>query len=329
MQQADTNQHYVSQFLLRGFHTGNEAQIWAFDKLTGRSFTSAIDKVASEYGFYDIGDSAEIDKVIQEFEKATAPIVEEIRTRKSLIGFNEHKRIWVSGFTALQYVRTKGFSERSQDMMRQIRHVVTQVSGGNLSKKLRKQLGMDAPGSEHEKTLSTMLGLVRPAVDELLNKVLVLYRSDGSLPFWIGDSPVAMHNTINPEDGIRSNLGLGVAGIEVYLPISSEIVLAHMCPSITVAYSGVEQDARRMGFTHAYAGPYLQALENGSAIVLSKEHVQFQNWLQLAYAERFVYSSADRFEDARRILEETPKLRTGARTGMASPISTQADDTVR
>jgi hypothetical protein len=63
--------------------------------------------------------------------------------------------------------------------------------------------------------------------------------------------------------------------------------------------------------------------------VLSKEHVQFQNWLQLAYAERFVYSSADRFEDARRILEETPKLRTGARTGMASPISTQADDTVR
>jgi len=233
MQDTDTNQHYVSQFLLRGFHTENEAQIWAFDKLTDRSFTTAIDRVASEHGFYNIAGSAEIDDVIRKFEDATAPIVEEIRTRKSLRTLNEYKRIWLSGFTALQYVRTRAFSERSQDMMRQITQVVTQISGGKLSKKLRKQLGLDAPGSEHEKTLSTILRLVRPAVDELLKKTLVLYRSDGSLPFWIGDSPVAMHNTINPDDRLCSTLGLGVPGIEVYLPISSELVLAHMCPSIT------------------------------------------------------------------------------------------------
>jgi hypothetical protein len=322
MHDTDTNQHYVSQFLLRNFHTGNEAQIWTFDKLTGRSFTTAIDRVASERGFYNIAGSAEIDDVIRKFEDATAPIVEEIRARKNLRSLNEHKRIWLSGFTALQYVRTRAFSERSQDMMRQITHVVTQMSGGKLSKKLRKQLGVGAPGSEHEKTLSTILGLVRPAVDELLKKTLVLYRSDGSLPFWIGDSPVSLQNTINPGDGIRSNVGLGVPGIEVYLPISSQLVLAHMCPSITEAYSGVEEDARRLGFTHAYAGPYLQALENSSAILLSKEHVQFQNSLQLGYAERFVYSSADSFEDARKILEETPKLRTGPRTGRVSPVDT-------
>jgi Protein of unknown function (DUF4238) len=52
---ADMNQHYIPQFLLRGFHTENEAQIWAFDKTTGRSFTTAIDTVASEHGFYNIG----------------------------------------------------------------------------------------------------------------------------------------------------------------------------------------------------------------------------------------------------------------------------------
>src|SRR5438132_6301332 len=197
MQDTDTNQHYVSQFLLRGFHTENEAQIWAFDKLTDRSFTTAIDRVASEHGFYNIAGSAEIDDVIRKFEDATAPIVEEIRTRKSLRTLNEYKRIWLSGFTALQYVRTRGFSERSQDMMKQITDVVKQIGSGNLSKKLRRQLGLDAPGSEHEKTLSTILGLVRPVADELLEKTCVLYRSDGALPFWIGDSPVTMHNTIN------------------------------------------------------------------------------------------------------------------------------------
>jgi hypothetical protein len=131
-----------------------------------------------------------------------------------------------------------------------------------------------------------------------------------------------MHNTINQGNGLRSTLGFGVPGIEVYLPISSELVLAHMCPSIAVAYGGVDEQARRMGFIHAHARPYLQALENGTPIPLSKEHVQFQNWLQLGYAERFVYSSADSFEDARKILEETPKLRTGRRTGKVSPVDT-------
>src|SRR5437879_8018371 len=120
-------------------------------------------------------------------------MIEYIRTRKTLRGMNDDKRIWLSGFTALQLVRTKGFSERSQEMMKQITDVVTQVSGGKLSRKVRKQLGLDAPGSEHEKTLATILGLVRRAVDKLLEKTLVLYRSDGSLPFWTGDSPVAMN----------------------------------------------------------------------------------------------------------------------------------------
>jgi hypothetical protein len=76
-----------------------------------------------------------------------------------------------------------------------------------------------------------------------------------------------------------------------------------------------------MGFTHAYAGPYLQALENRSPILISKQHVQFQNSLQLGYAERFVYSSADMFEDARAILGENTRLKTGPRYGRAQITS--------
>src|ERR1700679_2909867 len=315
MQRANTNQHYVSQFLLRGFHADSPAQIWVFDKLTGKSFPAAIKDVASEHGFYNVAGSAKIDEVIGKVEDATAPIVEEIRTRKTLRGLNDHKRIWLAGFTALQYVRTKAFSERSQDMMRQLRHVVTQMSGGKPSKKIRKQLDMDSAGSEHEKTLATILNLVRPAVEALLEKTLVLYRSDGSSPFWIGDSPVAMHNTINPGDRLRSTLGLGVPGIEIYLPISSELVLAHMCPSIAVAYTALDEEARRMGFIHAHARPYLQGLEGGSHFVLRKRHFHFQKAFKVAYAERFVYSPIDNFEDARRILGESPKLKTGPRYG--------------
>jgi len=312
---ADTNQHYVPQFLLRGFHTGNEAQIWAFDKTSSKSFTTAIDKVASEHGFYNVDGSAQLDDVIRKFEEATAPIIKDVRERKSLAGIDEFKRIWLSGFTALQYVRTRAFSERSQDMMRQITHVATQMSGGELSEQVRKQLGLDEPGTEHEKALSTILGLVRPAVDELQKKHLILYRSDGSLLFCIGDSPVALHNTFNPGDGIRGTLGLAVPGIEVYLPISKDLVLAYMCLSIAVSCIGLEEEARSMGFTHAHAGPYLRAIKHGTAVLMEKEHIRFQNSLQLGFAERFVYSSVDNFEDARDILAGNPRHRVGPRYG--------------
>ena len=315
VKREDTNQHYVPQFLLRGFHIGTGAQVYVFDKRTGRVFTSAISKVASEHGFYNIMDSAELDAIVERIESATAPIIEEIRERKNLRGLDDVKRIWLSGFTALQFVRTKAFSERSQDMVKQVADVVSRMNGGKLPKKIEKQLGLNAPGTEHEKTLSTMLGLTRAALDKLLDKTLVLYRSDGSAPFWISDSPVALHNAINPGDGLRSTLGIGVLGIEIYLPLNRELVLAHMCPSIAVGYDGVDQEARRMGFIHAHARPYLQALDSGSAIVLTKEHVRFQNSMQVGYAERFVYSCSDDFEDARKLIEESPKLRTGPRYG--------------
>ena len=318
---TDYNQHYVSQFVLRGFHTGNEGQIWVFDKLKCKSFTDAIKNVASEHGFYNIAGSAEIDEVIQKTEDATAPIVEEIRTRKSLKGLDEHKRIWLSGFTALQLVRTKGYSERAQDMMRQITNVVTHLSSGKLSNKIRKQLGLNIPASGHEKTLATILGLARSAVEELLKKMLVLCQSDGSSVFWIGDSPVPLQNSINPRDGLRSNLGLGVPGIEVYLPISKDLVLAHMCPSIAVVAAALDEEARGMGFIHARARPYLQALHNGTPMVLDRQEIHDQNMLQLAYAERFVYSPMNNFQDALKILEENPRFKTGPRMGMASPMS--------
>lgn len=90
--------------MLRAFHAGNPARIWAFDTVTGRSFPTGISKAASEPSFYNIGSSAELVEMIGKFETATAPIVEEIRTRKNLRALDGDKRPWLSGFTALQLV---------------------------------------------------------------------------------------------------------------------------------------------------------------------------------------------------------------------------------
>jgi len=90
---ADTNQHYVSQFMLRGFHTGSEAQIWVFDKLTGRSYNDAISSDAGEYGHCNIAGSPEIDGRIRKVEEATAPMKRGDRARKAVRGSDAHARI--------------------------------------------------------------------------------------------------------------------------------------------------------------------------------------------------------------------------------------------
>jgi hypothetical protein len=312
---AEARQHWVPQFLLRGFHNGKEESVFVFDKVTGRSFSSPIRDVAFERGFYNIGGSADLDDVMFRVEDATAPIIQEIRDRKSTAFLDEDERIWLAGFTGLQWVRTKAFSERSQDMVRQIADAVSQRNGGELPRKIREQLGLTSPEPEHEKVLGTILGLARPVVEQLLGKSLILYRSDGSLPSWISDNPVVLNNTINPGDGIRGTLGVGVQGIEIYLPISTELTLAYMCPSIAMMYQALDSDAARVGFIHAHARPYLTALATGRGVMLSKENVQFQNSLQVGNAERFIYSAADNFDDARELLRDNPRMQSGPRYG--------------
>jgi hypothetical protein len=316
--EAETRQHWVPQFLLRGFHSGNEKSVFVFDKLTDRVFPSAIEKVASEHGFYNIGGSAHLDDIMFRTEDATAPIIQKIRDRKSIMGLDEDQQIWLAVFATFQLLRTKAYSERSQDMVRQIASVVSEMNGGELPQKIRRQLGLTSPEPEHEKALSTIPGLARPVLEKLLQKNLILYRSDGTLPFWISDNPVALDNTTNPGDGVRGTLGVGVQGIEIYLPISGELTLAYMCPSIAMMYEILDEEAARFGFIHAHARPYLTALTTGRGMILSTENIQSQNSLQVGYAERFVYSSTDDFDDAKKLLKDHPRMRSGPRYGRPS-----------
>jgi len=305
----------VPQLLLRGFRANTQEQVYVFDKQTGKVFRSAIRNLACERGFYDISGTADLDGVMRQVEDSTAPIIQEIRDRKSVASLDDNKRIWLAGFTTMQWLRTKAFSERSQDMVRQVAECVSKMNGGELPGKIREQLGLTSPEPEHEKVLRTILGLAPPVLEKLLEKSLVLYRSDGSFPFWISDNPVALNNTINRGDGIRGTLGVGVPGIEVYLPISSELTLAYMCPSIAMTCHAMDEVAARMGFIHAFARPYLSALTNGWGMILSKDDIRLQNLLQVGHAERFVYSSQDNFSDAEKMLNDSPRMRTGPRYG--------------
>jgi len=216
----------------------------------------------------------------------------------------------LAGFVVLQLLRTRGFLER-------FRHI-----GQTMVETIRER-GLEPPSEwdEHltaertrEAYLRVIPGSLRDFLPHLLKKDLLLFKTDNSVPFCISDNPVALNNTVNDGDGIRGTLGLAVQGIEIYLPISKNLTLAYICPSVGMAYELEKSNLRRMGgFFNEDAFYYLQARDTGKAMALKPDNVRFQNSLQIRNAERFVVSSLNDFADAADMVARDPEARFGPR----------------
>jgi hypothetical protein len=74
-------------------------------------------------------------------------------------------------------------------MCRQLTKVVASMNNGKIPKKMRKQLGLSSPQHEHENVLRTIPGLVGTSDGRVIEKSLLLFRTDGSSRFWISDNP--------------------------------------------------------------------------------------------------------------------------------------------
>jgi hypothetical protein len=311
---ANTNQHYVPQMLLRGFATARDPeQVWVFHKRDQRSFRTAIRNIGAERGYYDLDGSAALDDAMNRADDLAAPIINRIRTRRSVAGLSEYDRTMLAGFVVLQMLRTRGSQERFRNLSEALADRLIQMNGGVMPVGLEQE----STDRQREQYLRMIPEHTRSFLPHLLTKDLLAYRSSPGAPFQISDHPVAMANTLNPGDGIRGTLGLGVVGIEIYMPISNELTLAYMCPSIGRAYDAIAADLWRMGgFVNEAASEYLVARDTGRACRLTPENVRYQNSLQVLNAERFVMSSVNEFADAEDIVARDLDARVGLRVSV-------------
>jgi hypothetical protein len=115
----------------------------------------------------------------------------------------------------------------------------------------------------------------------LLDKSWILLAAAPGTVFWVGDHPVALANNVNPGDGIRGTLGLAVRGIEVYLPISSQLTLGCLCPSIQEMFIAAKV---RLIAPKLHAGrvdEFLRAFAGVATLNLDSENVKYHNSLQV------------------------------------------------
>lgn len=314
-------QHYVPKLLLRGFAMGRNEQIYAFDKTASTVFRTAIRNVAAETGFYDITTPvglASLEPSLGTLESDCAPLINRIRQDRSLAFLTQKDREILALFAMVQHQRTLNFRELISKM------------NVDLAARL-KQIGFDPSRVEGFKEFTDddlrrfSLRSIEEAhqfVPHILDKAWLLLQTDPSDGFYIGDNPISLQNL--KEFGFYGNIGFAVPGIEIYMPISSELTIAWFSQSYIDEFSAAVEkaaqaklirpiDAFRIDRLSKGPREFLEAAESGEPIQGNSKNTMNVNSLQVRYAERFVYSRNDNFELATQMLNDHPDLRSGPR----------------
>ena len=301
--------HYVPQCLLRNFTSGGRESLFAFDKWEGKQFGVAVEDAAAERG-YNTFDTAEASGCAEDFftaiESSASPVLKEIVSARKLPVLSLSDRAALIRFSIAQMLRSKNH----RAIFGQLGALMREIADREGSPELKAWIQPYDPALEKQSLLGNLerdLSYLTPA---LVDKDLVLFTTDLSVPLFIGDSPLVRTNTINISDFHGTN-GLDSPGVEVYLPLSSTLALGFMCPTIGLK---LEQQVRVFGHK---ASPttfdYLLAVKMRRPLSLAALNITYMNSCQIIAAERFVYSCSDDFTLVREMLLSDSLLRRGGR----------------
>ncbi|WP_299852699.1 DUF4238 domain-containing protein [uncultured Roseovarius sp.] len=232
IKQAAQNQHYVPKFILRKFlaNLGRE-QVNVFQKSTRRSFSTNISNVMAERRFnefrIDSSFYASFEESVCKVEDIVLPAYEALIDRRRLTGTPEENAM-LAMFVAFQMLRTRSYRDSIAGLFDQFREHFERhdLPIGALEEFAKpdneqiKQFHLESMAESFEE-FSHIIG----------TKNFLLLQAPPSRSFYLADNPVAWHND-EPDNGIFSNMGLALKGIQLYVPLSSEFMLAVWCPSI-------------------------------------------------------------------------------------------------
>jgi hypothetical protein len=334
------NQHYVPEMLLRNFARaagGKEPQVFAFDKSTGGTFCAAVGKVATERRFNDIVVNGD---VVASFEGALARVEGEagapllkLLAERHLGALTPAEKNVISFFLAAQLLRAKNIREVHRKLNADIAEKMRRMRGDP-----QRVRGYRPFANDEEVKLFHLRAVERgvPKLSRLLlaTKCWILCQTDARKPFWISDNPVARHN--EQDFGPYDNLALGMPGLEIYLPLSSTLLLGLWCPTRRAKVVDPVRDRDRtierfaatwrksphyrpaiddVILRHCFGAELreprrlVRSIEEGTPLDSTPENIVFYNWLQLRWAERQVYSCDGNFELAHEILAKDPGYR--------------------
>lgn len=276
-------EHYVPRVYLKSFVAAGRGKdsIYCFDKVEGKSYLRNIMAVAGAKDFYKLPsvDVNRIEDYLGRIESDFAPARDRLLRSADLKTLTESERRAIAYFAATQFVRTLEIQGLVRDLAKEVK---TSLSGAKMSKALTDQIEGAQSDQAIREVHFSIIGEIPAMAGNILEKKWIMICNETEMPFWTSDHPVNLRNEIKPPG--LSRIGIGVPGIQIYLPLSPALSLL-FCD---FAYYMYEPDK-------------LAATDVNNVI--------FQNDWQLRWATRYVFSNVDDFSLARRIIEDVPEIK--------------------
>lgn len=317
-------QHTVPRFLLKHFSTpgkGKRHRLYAFDKAAGRAYATTPDDATVRNTFYNLENHPKrpsLEPLLGIYEHHAAPVIAALLAHRDIRRLTEDERYRLAVFVAVQRARTFGELERISGMISVLTDKMEAI--GSSKEQALETLGLSSGGDTKDIFLRQLVQQMSH-IDHLLKKDWYLLETRPEHPFYVSDNPVVLEN--RNDFGPYGNLGLAVRGIQIYLPLSSTLMLAMYCPSIREKMVRDKQNLQQL-LTRA---PHLiprhmrprDMLEHVNRhtdyllMPLSAENVMRYNALQVEYAEQYVFCGEKDFSLAERMLADNERYRTGPR----------------
>lgn len=319
-------QHTVPRFLLENFAIGSEKnkrakQVFALNKLTRNVLKMSVNDATVHSRFYNLHDQPSIvslESLLCLYEGSGATVIRKLISTKNIRGLSEEERNALARFVTVQHLRARGEYENQKHTAQRLYHAIK--SRGIISEEVESYFSDE---NFEQNTKGNFLDQIVDSDFEMsiiLGKEWLLFETTLDRPFYISDNPVTMYN--ETDFAGRSNTGIALPGIQIYLPLSATLMLAMVCPSLQDKLKE-ERDLIYKLIVNHIGGEQFNVFERLDFLkdMLDRRLVNIEDWrlnhlnnLQVWRAEHFIFSSLDDFDRVKNLIDDCPELGGGPRS---------------
>lgn len=319
-------QHTVPRFLLENFAISSEKkkrgkQVFALNKQTRQVMKMNVNDATVHTRFYNLHNQPEtvsLESLLSLYEGSASTVIRNLISTKSIQGLSEEERSVLARFVTVQHLRTRGEYENQKHMAQGLYN--TLKLKGIICEELEHYFSDEVFELNTKSNFLDQIAGCDFETSIILSKEWLLFETTPDRPFYISDNPVTMYNEKEFTD--RSNTGIALPGIQIYLPLSTTLVLAMVCPSLNdklreereliykyiVSHRGGEQSNvfQRLSF--------LKDILDNRLVSIEDWRLNHLNNLQVWRAEQFIFSSIEDFERVKNLIDDCPELVDGPRS---------------
>ena len=295
--------HYVPEAYLRRFSIGGAGkQIFVFNKSSGKSFAAAVQDTGSENRFNTLeglDGLINFEPLFQDVDDRGAVLLGRIASDRSLTGLETADRRNLADTVAVQLLRTKLPRTTIQAGAEQL---VAMLTDAGFAPEAVDHLTLPTENDTRRAALETLLDRAG-FTDALEAKLPILIEAEGDARFWTSDHPVVRTNSFPYGD-----VGLTSPGVEIYMPLTPDLMLGLLSPSIELKLRAARIQGLALG-DKAQLLALHDAILTGKPVRRDDATVDWFNRLQVSNSARFLYADRDNFDLAREILGACPELK--------------------